>query len=95
MMHLKKVTDMIPALVLSTLTMGSIFVIAVTYGDDAPPPNSAPGSGEAGGRHHNPAWAACKKQADDQKLQPGDPRRDFMKNCMKAAHSSAPAPATP
>jgi len=58
--------------------------------DDTPPPATAPGN-DASGRHHNPAWAACKKQADDQKLQPGDARRDFIKNCVKSAHGSPPA----
>jgi hypothetical protein len=62
----------------------------MALGDDTPPPaNPAPG-----GRHNNPAWAACKKQADDQKLQPGDARHEFMKNCMKSAKGSGTAPAT-
>jgi hypothetical protein len=62
---------------------------SVALGDDTPPPaNPAPG-----GRHNNPAWAACKKQADDQKLQPGDARKDFMKNCMKSAKDSGAEPA--
>jgi psiF repeat-containing protein len=68
----------------------SIAAGSVALGDDTPPPaNPAPG-----GRHNNPAWAACKKQADDQKLPPGDARRDFMKNCLKSAKSSAPTPAS-
>jgi hypothetical protein len=58
--------------------------------DETPPPAAAPGN-NASDRHHDPAWAACKKQADDQKLQPGDARRDFMKNCVKSAHAAAPA----
>jgi hypothetical protein len=67
----------------------TIAACSVALGDDTPPPaNGAPG-----GRHNNPAWAACKKQADDQKLQPGDARRDFMKNCMKSAKNSGTAPA--
>jgi psiF repeat len=62
---------------------------SVALGDDTPPPaNPAPG-----GRHNNPAWAACKKQADDQKLPPGDARHDFMKNCLKSAKDSGAAPA--
>jgi hypothetical protein len=64
---------------------------SIALGDDTPPPaNPAPG----GGRHNNPAWAACKKQADDQKLEPGDARHAFMKNCMKSAKSSGTPPAT-
>jgi hypothetical protein len=62
----------------------------IAAADDTPPSSTAPGN-DAGGRHHNPAWAACKKQADDQKLEPGDARRDFMKNCMKTARASAPS----
>jgi hypothetical protein len=73
------------AIVALTMATGSI-----ALGDDNPPPaNPAPG-----GRHNNPAWAACKKQADDQKLEPGDARHEFMKNCMKSAKSSGTAPAT-
>jgi psiF repeat len=61
---------------------------SVALGDDTPPPaNPAPG-----GRHNNPAWATCKKQADDQKLQPGDARKDFMKNCLKSAKDSGAPP---
>jgi hypothetical protein len=56
---------------------------------DEPPSPSTPEPGSGAGRHHNPAFAACKKQADDQKIAAGDARRDFMKNCMKSA------PATP
>jgi len=66
----------------------TIAAASVALGDDTPPPNPAPG-----GRHHNPAWAACKKQADDQKLQPGDARKDFMKNCLKSAKDSDAPPA--
>jgi hypothetical protein len=67
----------------------TIAAASVALGDDTPPPaNPAPG-----GRHNNPAWAACKKQADDQKLQAGDARHDFMKNCMKSAKDSGAAPA--
>lgn len=58
--------------------------------DDNPPPSNPP----AGGRHSNPAWAACKKQADDQKIQPGDAHRAFMKTCMKSAKNSGTSPAT-
>ena len=68
-----------------SMTAGSM-----ALGDDTPPPaNPAPG-----GRHNNPAWAGCKKQADDQKLQPGDARREFMKNCMKSAKGAGTTPAT-
>ena len=65
----------------------SIAACSLALGDDTPPSNPTPG-----GRHNNPAWAACKKQADDQKLQPGDARRDFMKNCLKSAKGSGTTP---
>jgi hypothetical protein len=89
LLNRKKLTAVLPSLLLTTVTMGSIVVSAVTYGDDAPP-SSAPDGGPSG-RHHNPAWAACRKQADDQKLEPGDARHAFMKNCLKAAKDAAPA----
>jgi Spy/CpxP family protein refolding chaperone len=75
------------------LTSAAVGFSSTAAADDNPPPPSAPGAdGQNGGRHHNPAWAACKKQADDQKLERGDARRDFMKNCMKSA-PGAPAAA--
>ena len=80
------------AVALAGLTIGGIGVAGVAFGDDTPPPADNP---PHGGRHNNdPAWAACKKQADDQKLQPGDARHEFMKTCMKSAKSSATPPAT-
>jgi hypothetical protein len=87
-------TALLQALVLSTLATGSFLgASAAAVADDAPPPASAPSPDSPDspkGRHHNPAWAACKKQADDQKLAPGDARRDFMKSCLKSAKDSAP-----
>jgi hypothetical protein len=62
----------------------------IALGDDTPPPANP----AQGGRHNNPAWIACKQQADDQKLQRGDARREFMKTCVKSAKSSGAAPAT-
>jgi hypothetical protein len=64
---------------------------SMALADDTPPPANPP----AGARHNDPAWAACKKQADDQKLQPGDARHEFMKNCMKSAKSSGTTPTGP
>jgi hypothetical protein len=84
-----RLTTLLPSLAFVLCTGGALTVTAPAAADDTPPP-AAPGN-NAGGRHHDPAWAACKKQADDQKLQPGDARRDFMKNCVKSAHGSAPA----
>ena len=92
MLDRKKITAALPSLVLGTLTMGSIVISAVTYGDDAPPADAPQGGG---GRHNNPAWAGCKKQADDQKLAPGDARHEFMRNCMKAAKAAATPPPSP
>jgi psiF repeat len=79
-----------PTLLLAAITLGGMAVSAVSLADDTPPAGSPP---PGQGRHHDdPAWAGCKKQADDQKLQPGDARREFMKNCVKTAHASSPAP---
>jgi hypothetical protein len=81
-------TVFLRAVAIAALTIGAG---SIALGDDTPPPaNPAPG----GGRHNNPAWAACKKQADDQKMEPGDARHEFMKNCMKSAKSSGTPPAT-
>jgi hypothetical protein len=90
----KKVNEgmLLRAVALAALTIGGIGVAGVAFGDDTPPPTDNP---PHGGRHNNdPAWAACKKQADDQKLQPGDARHEFMKTCLKSAKSSATPPAT-
>ena len=81
---------LLPALAFTLLGAGAIDLSGIAAADDNPPPSTQPGS-DAAGRHHNPAWAACKKQADDQKLAPGDARRDFMKNCLKSAKSEPPA----
>jgi psiF repeat len=86
-----------PQPAMKTVFMRAIVIAAlwmaagsIALGDDNPPPaNPAPGR-----RHNNPAWAACKKQADDQKLAPGDARREFMKTCLKSARDSGAAPAT-
>jgi hypothetical protein len=84
---------LLQALVLSTLALGSsLGVSAAAVADDAPPPASAPSPDSPDspkGRHHDPAWQACKKQADDQKLAPGAARRDFMKSCVKSAKDAA------
>jgi hypothetical protein len=37
-----------------------------------------------GDRRNDPQFAACKKQADDQKLERGPERRAFMEKCMKS-----------
>ena len=78
------------AIAITMLAAGSIGAAGMARADDPPADNPAP----HGDHHHDPAWAACKKQADDQKLQPGDARREFMKTCMKSAKSAAPPPAT-
>jgi hypothetical protein len=87
------VTAVLQALLLSTLATASLCANSAAVADDAPPPASAPNPGTPDSpkdRHHNPAWQACKKQADDQKLAPGDARHEFMKTCMKSAKDSAP-----
>ena len=90
MTWMKKPTAMILALAIASLTSGTLG-LNVAAADDAPPANSAPPADAPNGRHHNPAWAACKKQADDQKIAPGDAHREFMKKCINAAKSTAPA----
>jgi hypothetical protein len=86
MSQLATKTVLLRAVAIAALTIAAG---SVALGDDNPPPaNPAPG-----GRHNNPAWAACKKQADDQKLQPGDARKDFMRNCLKSAKDSGAEPA--
>jgi hypothetical protein len=87
MSQIARKTVLLRAVALAALTIGAG---SIALGDDNPPPaNPTPD-----GRHNNPAWAACKKQADDQKLQPGDARREFMKNCRKSAKSSGTVPAS-
>jgi hypothetical protein len=87
MSQLARKTMFLRAVALAALTIGAG---GIALGDDNPPPaNPVPGE-----RHNNPAWMACKKQADDQKLQPGDARRKFMKSCLQSAKGSGTAPAT-
>ena len=90
MTYVKKLAAMIPAFAISSLAFGTLG-LNIAAADDAPPANSAPPTDAPGGRHHNPAWAACKKQADDQKIAPGDAHKEFMKNCINSAKSTAPA----
>jgi hypothetical protein len=72
---------------LAVLTMlGALSYSAGAIADEPPP---APTPADSGGRHHNPAFAACKQKADDQKIAPGDARRAFIKNCMKSAAPSS------
>jgi hypothetical protein len=79
------------AVALAAVTVGSVAATGVAFADDTPPADNP----AQGGRHnHDPAWAACKKQADDQKLEAGDARHEFMKTCLKSAKSSATPPAT-
>jgi hypothetical protein len=81
----------LPTVALALGVGGAVGLSAAAYADDPPPP-AAPGTDEPGRHHdHDPAWAACKKQADDQKMERGDARRDFMKNCVKSAHAAPPA----
>jgi hypothetical protein len=87
MTRMKKLAAMIPALVISCATLG----MNIAAADDQPPASSAPPADAPNGRHHNPAWAACKKQADDQNIAPGDAHKAFMKKCIDSAKSTAPA----
>jgi len=86
--HLK---TLIPAFALIAMaSLGGAAALA----DDTPPPSSAPGSDAPKGHHHDPAWQACKKQADDQNIAAGDARREFMKSCVKSAKDAAPPAAS-
>ncbi|MGA2344121.1 MAG: PsiF family protein, partial [Steroidobacteraceae bacterium] len=67
---------------------------AAALADDTPPPSSAPGTEAPKGHHHNAAWQACKKQADDQNIAAGDARHEFMKSCLKSAKDAAPPAAS-
>jgi hypothetical protein len=86
MSQLAKRTVFLRGVAIAALTIAAG---SLALGDDNPPPANP----ALGGRHNNPAWTACKKQADDQKMQAGDARHDFMKNCMKSAKDSGAAPA--
>ena len=89
MTWMKKLTAMMPALAISALALGTLG-LSIAAADDAPPASSPPADAP-NGRHHNPAWAACRKQADEQKIARGDAHRDFMKKCISSAKSTAPA----
>jgi len=91
MIRLSTISALLPALSLFLLTGATIGVSAVAIADEPPPPSTAPSPDNGAGRRHNPALAACKKQADDQKLAAGDARRDFVKNCIKSARAASPS----
>jgi hypothetical protein len=92
MIRLPTISALLPALSLVLLAGATIGVSAVAVADEPPPPSTTPSPSpdNGAGRRHNPALAACKKQADDQKLAAGDARREFVKNCMKSARASSP-----
>jgi hypothetical protein len=63
MVRNRKLTALLPALAFTLSTFGAIGAIGVSgiaAADDTPPPAAAPGN-DGQGRHHDPAWAACKK----------------------------------
>ncbi len=82
-----KLTALLPAFALWAATLGTLGAGSLALADDAPPANSDGPNGQP----RNPAWAACKKQADDQKLERGEARKAFMKNCIQTAKKTAPA----
>jgi hypothetical protein len=76
------------------VTFAGITVGEIVSAADDTPPNQTPEAPPPGGHHHNnPAWAACKQQADDKKLERGDARREFMKQCMESTKNATPVPA--
>ena len=84
---------LLPALALAASMLGVLGIYTLGNADDNPPANSTSGPGAPSELHRNPAWDACKKQADEQKLQTDDARHEFMKNCIKSARSAGTAPA--
>jgi hypothetical protein len=90
MIRLPTISALLPALSLALL-MGATTGVSTVAVADEPPPPSTPTPENGAGRHHNPALAACKKQADDQKLAAGDARREFVQNCMKSARAATPS----
>jgi hypothetical protein len=90
MIRLPKINALLPALALVLFTGATMQVSAVAAADEPPPPPTTPSPDNGAGRRHNPAFAACKKQADDQKLAAGEARRNFVKNCMKSAQAAPP-----
>jgi hypothetical protein len=91
MIRLPTISALLPALSLILFTGATVGVSAAAVADESPPPVTAPSPENGAGRHHNPALAACKKQADDQKLAAGDARRDFVKKCVKSAQAASPS----
>jgi psiF repeat-containing protein len=91
MIRLPTMGALLCALSLIMFTGATSGFAAVAVADEPPPPATTPSPENGAGRRHNPAFAACKKQADDQKLAAGDARRDFMKNCMKSAQAAPPS----
>ena len=92
MIRLPMISALLPALSLMLLTGATIGVSAAAAAEEPPPPATTPSPENGAGRRHNPAFAACKQQADDQKIAAGDARRDFVKNCMKSARAAPPSP---
>jgi hypothetical protein len=62
--------------------------LGVALGMAAPLVFAQTGTGGHENRANNPQWQACKKQADDKKLQRGPERKAFMQDCLKAAQGS-------
>jgi hypothetical protein len=74
------------------VTFAGITVGEIVSAADDPPPSQTPDAPPSGGRHHNnPAWAACKSQADDKKLERGEARHEFMRQCLESAKNGTPA----
>jgi hypothetical protein len=81
------------AATLAGWTVGEIMFSSLSMADDPSTTQMPPGEG--GGRHRNdPAWAACKKQADDKGMERGDARRQFMKDCLKSSGAAPSPPST-
>ncbi|MGO8972468.1 MAG: PsiF family protein [Steroidobacteraceae bacterium] len=91
MRHVKNVIGFPLAIALAGWS--ALGIANVAFADDPTPTTPAPGAEGANGRHHNPAWAACKQKAEGQKLD-HDARHAFMKDCLKSSDKSPQPPAT-
>jgi hypothetical protein len=80
---------------LAGVTVGEIVFSTISVADDTPPPPTPDGVPPEGRHHNNPAWAACKQQADDKKLERGETRREFMKQCLNSTKPVPPASSGP
>jgi len=86
----------LPAVICAAAMLLDLGAALPAVADDPPAPPASPEAPPQGGHDHrnDPAWQACKKQADAQNLERGPARREFMQNCLKSSKETPPpAPA--